>query len=60
MLLPHPSEACPWLQDFENGLFEFPETPYSDQVDAFGQLIDWLEHVLAEGWHARGCQQVTA
>lgn len=53
VLLPWPSEAVPWLIDFEEELFDFPNVSYDDQVDALSQLVIWLENLLAEGWRAR-------
>jgi predicted phage terminase large subunit-like protein len=55
VLLPHPSTAAPWLHAFENELFNAPDTQYMDQHDAFSQLVNYTEHLLAAGWHARGC-----
>jgi predicted phage terminase large subunit-like protein len=54
VLLPHPSSAVPWLMDFENELYTAPQSEFMDQVDAFSQLILYLENYLASGWHARG------
>lgn len=54
VLLPGPSVVNPWLLDFEDELFGFPGSAYMDQVDAFGQLVLWLENLLADGWLARG------
>lgn len=53
VLLPHPGPAAPWLLDFEDELFSFPQSAYADQVDAFSQLILFLENYLAAG-HAAG------
>jgi predicted phage terminase large subunit-like protein len=54
VLLPHPSPAVPWLMDFENELYTAPQSEFMDQVDAFSQLVLYLENYLASGWHARG------
>lgn len=54
VLLPHPHDSVPWLYEFERELFAFPDSEYMDQVDAFSQIIIYLEHLLAEGYHARG------
>lgn len=51
--LPQPSTSTPWLLDFEDELFNFPGAAFADQVDAFSQLLIYLEHILAEGYHAR-------
>lgn len=56
VLLPQPSAAAPWLHDFEKQLFNFPDTENKDMVDAFSQLVIYLENILAEGWRARGGQ----
>lgn len=53
VLLPRPSEAVPWLADFEGELFDFPRSTYADQVDAFNQLVDYLRNYLAEGHRGR-------
>jgi phage terminase large subunit-like protein len=37
--LPPPSDKYPWLYEFEDELFSFPDSIYKDQVDAFNQLI---------------------
>lgn len=55
--LPHPSAAVPWLLDFENELFEFPRAAYADQVDAFDQLVLYLENMLSAGFDAREAQR---
>ena len=34
VLLPTPSDDVPWLHDFEEELFNFPNAAYKDQVDA--------------------------
>lgn len=54
VLLPQPSADAPWLLAFERQLFDFPDSEYADMVDAFSQLVIYLEHLLAEGWRARG------
>lgn len=57
ILLPYPTDETPWLLDFEDELFDFPGSVYKDQVDAFAQLILWLENLLTEGWRARNAIQ---
>jgi predicted phage terminase large subunit-like protein len=52
VLIPHPSPEAPWLHDFETELFSFPGSAFKDQVDAFSQLIIYIENLLAEGWRA--------
>lgn len=51
--LPHPGLNAPWLMDFEDEMFAFPQSAFMDQVDAFSQLILYVENYLAEGWRAR-------
>ena len=51
--LPHPGPGAPWLMDFEDELFSFPQGTFADQADAFSQLILFVENYLAEGWAAR-------
>lgn len=51
--LPHPGDSCIWLMDFEDELFNFPQAAFKDQVDAFSQMIIYLENFLAEGFRAR-------
>lgn len=53
VLLPHPGPGAPWLMDFEDELFAFPQSAFLDQVDALSQLILYVENYLAEGWAAR-------
>lgn len=53
VMLPQPSSECLWLADFEEELFDFPNSAYMDQVDALSQLIIYMENLLAEGWRAR-------
>lgn len=60
VLLPHPSDAVRWLHDFEAELWDAPNGTFMDQVDAFSQLIIYLEHYLSAGWHARGTNHVAA
>lgn len=53
VLLPDPSFACKWLADFEEELFNFPQSTFADQIDSFSQLVIYLENYLAAGWRAR-------
>lgn len=53
VLLPHPGPEAPWLMDFEDELFSFPQGTFADQADAFSQLILFLENYLSEGWAAK-------
>lgn len=53
VLLPHPGPEVRWLEAFEDELFAFPSSQYVDQVDAFSQLVLYLEHLLSEGYNAR-------
>lgn len=53
VLMPIPDPESFWLLDFEDELFNFPGSIYKDQVDAFSQMILWLENLLSEGWKAR-------
>ena len=48
---PHPNVDSPWLPDFERELFNFPDSQFKDQVDAFCQAIIYLENYLIAGWH---------
>ncbi len=52
--LPQPGEAAPWLMDFEDELYSFPQGTHDDQVDALSQVIIFCEHLLATGWRSRG------
>ena len=51
VLLPHPDERVQWLLDFEREIYNFPETRFMDQVDAFAQLVIYLENFLTLAWH---------
>jgi predicted phage terminase large subunit-like protein len=63
VLLPEPSEALTvtlsdgtqqnWLPDFEEELFDFPESAFSDQIDAFSQIMWGLRNYIQEGMIAR-------
>lgn len=53
VVLPAPDDDHPWMLDFEDELFNFPNTKYKDQVDALSQLCDYLSFYLAEGLEAR-------
>lgn len=57
VLLPHPGPAVPWLLDFEDELFSFPQSAYADQVDTFSQLILFSENYLAAGYAAGAGKQ---
>ena len=59
VLLPQPGDDADWLHLFERQLFAFPDTEYADMVDAFSQLVIYLEHYLAAGWRARGGGSMT-
>ncbi|HWS23578.1 MAG TPA: hypothetical protein VN226_04010 [Anaerolineales bacterium] len=50
LLLPFPAEEAGWLPDFESQLYVFPAGRTKDAVDAFGQAILFLEHLLAGWW----------
>jgi predicted phage terminase large subunit-like protein len=54
VILPHPGQSAPWLYEFEKQLFNFPDTENKDMVDAFSQLVIYLEPLLAQGWRGRG------
>lgn len=53
VILPYPGsgEGTQWLPDFERELFNFPDSQFKDQVDAFAQLILYLENFLTVSWH---------
>jgi predicted phage terminase large subunit-like protein len=53
ILLPKPDPRYPWLADFEDELFNYPNTKYKDQIDAFAQMTDYLSNYLQEGLDAR-------
>jgi hypothetical protein len=54
VMLPHPGPDAPWLLDFEDELYSFPQSAFADQADAFSQLVLFCEHYLAAGWRASG------
>jgi len=41
ILLP---EDAPWMAEFETEIFSFPQSKYSDQVDAMSQFIRYWGH----------------
>lgn len=53
VLLPFPTDASPWLFNFEEELFQFPQAPHDDMVDSFVQLVLFLENILSYGYQAR-------
>lgn len=53
VVFPPPSEEFEWLFDFEEELFLVPNSAHDDMVDAFSQLVLYLEHYLSEGFKAR-------
>lgn len=53
VLLPHPSEDTPWLYDFTQEMFRFPNSNFMDQVDSFSQLVIYLENFIREGFRSR-------
>ena len=53
VILPPPSGDADWMMDWEAELFNFPNSAFKDQVDAFSQLCDYLSYYLAEGLQAR-------
>lgn len=58
ILLPSPDTTAPWLYDFERELYNFSteDIDYADQVDAFSQLVLFLELYLSRGYAARSGQ----
>jgi predicted phage terminase large subunit-like protein len=54
VLLPPPDESTPWLFDFEEELFTFPNSKFKDQTDSCNQLVLYLENYLSAGLKARG------
>ncbi len=53
VILPPPSPEFPWMFDFEEEFFQFPNVKYKDQVDSFSQLVDFLSNYLQQGLEAR-------
>jgi predicted phage terminase large subunit-like protein len=53
VIFPPPNDDTPWLMDWETEVFNFPNSAFKDQVDAFSQLCDYLSYYLAEGLMAR-------
>lgn len=51
--LPNPNEHSPWLIDLQAELFSFPSGEHDDCVDAFSQIVLYLEHLLSEGYRLR-------
>ena len=52
VLLPLPATDVTWLFDWERTLYKFPAVKHDDTVDEFTQMLLYLEHYLAQGWHA--------
>jgi phage terminase large subunit-like protein len=53
VLLPMPHDNVPWLFDFEDLLFQAPNTKIKDPWDAFSMGILFLENLLSQGWKLR-------
>lgn len=53
VLLPHPGPEVPWLMDYEDELFSFPQGAHDDQVDAFAYVVAFCENLLAAGHNKR-------
>lgn len=60
VLLPHPDNSVPWLFDFEQEVFSFPQSAFKDQTDAFTQVVLYTKHLLLEGEAHRFAQDVSA
>jgi predicted phage terminase large subunit-like protein len=60
VLLPEPGSAVPWLTDFEDELFNFPQSEFMDRVDAFSQLIIQLHPFLSSGFDKRNGRHASA
>lgn len=54
ILLPELALDLFWLADFEDQIFNFPQWPHDDMLDALTQLILYLENILEAGYNARG------
>lgn len=54
VLLPVPDlSGTEWIGMFEDQLFDFPGATHDDMVDAFTQLVIYLENYLSTGYFAR-------
>ena len=53
VILPPHTKDFEWLFDFEDELFQFPNSRYKDQCDSFAQLIIYLENYLSKGHRDR-------
>ena len=53
ILFPHPSNDVAWMHDFTQEILRFPTSNFMDQVDAFSQLIIYLEHYISDGFRSR-------
>lgn len=53
VMLPPPAEEFPWLFNFEEEIFSFPNSKYKDSTDAFNQVVLYLENYLSEGYRTR-------
>lgn len=49
VILPPHDETFPWLHDFEEEIFNFPQSEFKDQTDAFTQLIIFSSNYLRMG-----------
>ena len=53
VVLPRPTATSDWLFDFEEELFQFPQSAHDDRTDSFVQLILYLEQILSYGYQMR-------
>ncbi len=61
VILPYVREDLYWLIDFqEEELFLFPQVDHDDRIDAFDQLVLYLENMLSAGYEARKREQPEA
>ena len=49
VLLPHPCDEVPWLNEFEREMFNYPAAPHDDQTASFSQLVWYWRHYLSAG-----------
>lgn len=55
--LPYPRPDLFWLADFYDELLSFPRGIHDDYVDAFSQLVIYLERYLEDGYKLRQQQE---
>jgi len=50
ILLPPPTSSFEWLLEFEDEIFNYPNSRHDDQTDVFSMAIDFCHIILQQGY----------